>query len=206
MKDYAEKFGSLPQPRKMLIASYFGDKILLITLLIKWYLSHGLIITKVYEFIEFLPVNCFEKFGDQVSNARRDEDLDPDKAILANLMKLIRNSGYEKTITNTENHRSVKYFNKVEVSKAINNPLFLNLDAITDGLYEVETFKKSLNFSLPFQIGFFVYGYAKLRMLEFYYDFLDYFVHRTDFQCCEMDTDSLYLALANPTLEEAIIP
>ena len=100
MKDYAEKIGSLPQPGKMLIASYFGDKILQITSLVKWYLNHVLVISKVYEFIEFLSVNCFQNFGDQVSNARREGDLNPDKAILANLMKLIRNLGYGKTITN----------------------------------------------------------------------------------------------------------
>ena len=169
-------------------------------------MNHGLVVSKIYEFIEFLPINCFQDFGDQVSNARREGDLDPDKAILANLMKLIGNSGYGKTITNIENHRCVKYFNKEEVSKAINDPLFSNLEVINDDLYEVETFKKSLHFSLPFQIVFFGYGYAKLRMLEFYFDFLNYFVDRTEYQCCEMDTDSLYLALATPTLEEAIKP
>ena len=32
--------------------------------------------------------------------------------------------------------------------------------------------------NLPIQIGFFVYQYAKLRMLEFYYDFMDKFIDR----------------------------
>jgi hypothetical protein len=36
------------------------------------------------------------------------------------------------------------------------------------------------------QIGCFVYQYAKLRMLEFYYDFMDVFVDRSDFQYCSM--------------------
>ena len=178
----------------MLIASYFGDKLLLITPLVKWYLNHGLVVSKIYEFIEFLPITYFQNFGDQVPNVRRDGDFDPDKAILANIMKLIGNLGYGKTITNIENHRYVKYFNKKEVSKAINHPLFSNLEVINDDLYKVETSKKSLDFSLPFRIGFFVYGYTKLRMLKFYFDFLNYFVNRTEYQCYEMDTDSLYLA------------
>ena len=48
MKDYAQKVESLPQPRKMLIASYFGDKILLITPLVKRCLNYDLVIFKVY--------------------------------------------------------------------------------------------------------------------------------------------------------------
>jgi len=142
MKDYAEKVGALFRPRKMLIGSYFGKNILLITLLVQWYMKHGLVITKVYEFIEFSPEKCFEVFGDKVSAAKREGDLDLDKAVLANLMKLIGNSGYGKTITNVENHRNVKYFNKEGVTKAINDPLFFNLELFNVDLYEVETFKK----------------------------------------------------------------
>ena len=56
------------------------------------------------------------------------------------------------------------------------------------------------------QIGCFVYQYAKLRMLEFYYNFMDVFVDRSDFQYCSMDTDSAYMALSTDTLEEVIKP
>ena len=56
------------------------------------------------------------------------------------------------------------------------------------------------------QIGCFVYQYANLRMLEFYYDFMDVFVNRSDFQYCSMDTDSAYMALSTDTLEEVIKP
>jgi hypothetical protein len=30
-------------------------------------------------------------------------------------------------------------------------------------------------------------------MLEFYYDFLDKYIDRSDFQYCNMDTDSAYV-------------
>jgi GTP1/Obg family GTP-binding protein len=42
--------------------------------------------------------------------------------------------------------------------------------------------KKTIHLDLPMHIGCFVYQYAKLRMLEFYYDFMDVFVDRRDFQ------------------------
>jgi hypothetical protein len=43
-------------------------------------------------------------------------------------------------------------------------------------------------------------------MLEFYYDFIDVFVDRRDFQYCAMDTDSAYMALSAASLEEVIKP
>ena len=43
-------------------------------------------------------------------------------------------------------------------------------------------------------------------MLQFYYDFMDVFVDRRDFQYCAMDTDSAYMALSAESLEEVIKP
>ena len=41
---------------------------------------------------------------------------------------------------------------------------------------------------LPLQLGYFVYQYAKLKMLSFYYDVVDRFVDRRHFSLLEMDT------------------
>ena len=67
------------------------------------------------------------------------------------------------------------------MSEPIKDPLFHKLNTISEDLYEIEHFKKKIVLDLPIQIGFFVYGYAKLRMLEFYYDFLDFYTNRQDF-------------------------
>lgn len=56
------------------------------------------------------------------------------------------------------------------------------------------------------QIGFFVYQYAKLRMLQFYFGFLDKYLDRSDFQYCEPDTDSAYIALSGPSVESLVKP
>jgi hypothetical protein len=66
--------------------------------------------------------------------------------------------------------------------------------------------KKAIRLDPSMQIGCFVYQYAKLRMLEFYYDFMDVSVHGSDFQYCAMDTDSAYMALSATSLEEVIKP
>ena len=89
MQSYAEENKIMAQPRRSLIGSLKGEKILLATPLLKWYLEHGLKVTKVYQVIEFTPKPCFKPFGDAVSDARRAGDADPSKAIIADTMKLV---------------------------------------------------------------------------------------------------------------------
>ena len=38
-------------------------------------------------------------------------------------------------------------------------------------------------------------------MLSFYYDVLAKYMNETDFEMCEMDTDSLYFALSGSSLD-----
>ena len=98
-----------------------------------------------------------------------------------------------KTITNQLKHRDVKFCDDIQVSRLVNTPFFRQLGEIDEDTYEVQSAKKRINLNLPIQVGFFVYQYAKLRMLEFYFDFLDKYLARADFQYCEMDTDSAYI-------------
>ena len=160
----------------MLVGSYHGKKILLATPLLQWYLTHGLVVDRVYQIVEYERKPCFQQFGESVSAARRDGDADPDKAIIADTMKLLGNSAYGKTVTNVDRHRNVAYCTEVGTSACINNKRFRQLDAVTDNAYEITSNKARLTYDLPLHIGFFVYQYAKLRMLQFYYDFVDRYV------------------------------
>ena len=173
MRNYAEENDIMSTPRRMLIGSYRGEKILLATPLLRWCLAHGLVVDHVYQIIEYEPKPCFQNFGDSVSAARRAGGADPDKAIIADTMKLLGNSGYGKTVTNIDKHREVKYCTEVGTSSHINNKRFRQLDVVTDDVYEITKNKVRLTYDLPLHIGFFVYQYAKLRMLQFYYDFID---------------------------------
>ena len=176
MREYAEENDIMSTPRRMLVGSYHGKKILLSTPLLQWYLTHGLVVDHVYQIIEYSPKPCFRHFGESVSAARREGDADPDKAIIADTMKLLGNSAYGKTVTNIDRHRNVRYCTEVGTSLLINNKRFRQLDVVTDDAYEVTASKARLTYDLPLHIGFFVYQYAKLRMLQFYYDFVDRYV------------------------------
>ena len=48
---------------------------------------------------------------------------------------------------------------------------------------------------------FAVYLLAKVQMLEFYYNFLDKYFSRQNFESCYMDTDSFYLAINGDSLD-----
>ena len=45
-----------------------------------------------------------------------------------------------------------------------------------------------------------------MRMLEFYYDFLDQYFDRHDFELMQMDTDSIYIAISADQLEVIFRP
>ena len=63
MRQYAEEYNILKKPRRMLVGSYRGDKILLATPLLRWYLTHGLVVDRVYQVIEYEANPCFQRFG-----------------------------------------------------------------------------------------------------------------------------------------------
>ena len=91
------------------------------------------------------------------------------------------------------------------VDKYLHSVWFEDLEEIGSG-YKIDYRKNKVTINRPFQIGIVVYQLDKLRMLQFYYDFLDYYVDRRDLKLIQMDTDSLYFALSRDTLEEAVRP
>ena len=127
MRQYAEEHNILTKPRRMLVGSYSGDKILLTTPLLRWYIAHGLVVDHVYQVIEYEAKPCFQHFGESVSAARRAGDADPGKAIIADTMKLLGNSGYGKTVTNVDRHRDLQCCTEVGTSSLINNKRFRQL-------------------------------------------------------------------------------
>ena len=176
MREYAEEIDIMSTPCRMLVGSYHGEKILLGTPLLGWYITHGLVVDRICQIVEYHREACFRHFGESLPAGRREGDADPDKAIIADTMKLLGNSAYGKTVTNIDRHRKSKYCKEVGTSASIIHKRFRQLDVVTDNAYEITSNKSRLTYDLPLHIGFFVYQHAKLRMLQFYYDFVDKYV------------------------------
>ena len=121
-------------------------------------------------------------------------------------MKLIGNSSYGKLITNKEKHHHIVYVNENEIGEEIMDNHFYDMTEFPNGYYEVEKTKQKINLDLPIHLGVFILNYAKLRMLEFYYDCVDKYLSREDFEMVEMDTDSNYLGISAENVEELIKP
>ncbi|KAJ8306861.1 hypothetical protein KUTeg_014945 [Tegillarca granosa] len=196
-------------PRKLLVAGMKGRQMLIATPLLRWYLKHGMVITKIYQVIEFLPERCFDKFEKEVSESRRLGDINAEKAIIADTMKLIGNSAYGSLIMDKTKHRKIEYVEgENKTCLKVNDPRFRTLECLdpVEQIYEVEMAKKVIHLDLPIQLAYFILQISKQKMLEFYYDFLDKYIGRDNFEYIEMDTDSAYLAISSSSLVDAIKP
>ncbi|KAG3096551.1 hypothetical protein PC121_g2533 [Phytophthora cactorum] len=109
MFDYNQsRISNRSKPARKLIGSYFGEKILIYTPLLKWYLSHGMEITKTYCFVKASSHKAFASFMEAVSNARREGDVDKSKAMIAEMMKLVGNSAFGRSGMDMSKHKEVK--------------------------------------------------------------------------------------------------
>ena len=157
--------------------------------------------------VEYAPSPCFAEFVNQVSEARRAGDVNPAQSIIAETFKLIGNSSYGSLIMDKEKHKNVRYIEgKGRACLAFNDPRFRKATVINENLYEVETAKRKIKMDLPIQLGYHILQLAKLRMLQFKYDFLEKYCLPNSYEYVEMDTDSAYMAIAGKTLDEIIKP
>ena len=93
MRAHVWEYQLSDKPRRLLVGGTKARQILLATPLLKFYLDHGLRVTKIYQVVEYRKMACFESFVQEVSDARRAGDASKDMAIIADTMKLIGNSG-----------------------------------------------------------------------------------------------------------------
>ena len=208
MKDYQINTGRKKiKNNKKLLGVMKAEKILLYSPLLKWYLNHGLRVTKIHRYISFTSSRPFAWFPEEVSSARRDTDNDKNKKQLGDTAKLKGNSFYGKMIENLEKHITTKFTTDEKlIDKIFRSPFFEDLEEINEGVFEVRQRKRQVTITRPYQCGIAVYQLAKLRMLEFYYDFLDKFCDRRDFELIQMDTDSFYMALSAEDFDDIIKP
>ena len=147
-----------------------------------------------------------EPFTNFVSMSCCAADADPNQKILGETAKLVGNVGFGRFM-DMGCHQEVRYEqDESKVAHAINSFFFHDLEELSNEVFELKIFKKKIKCDLPIQIGFFIFTYAKLRMLDFYYHCIDAFLDRRDFQYLEMDTDSAYMSLAGDSLEELVKP
>ncbi|OAJ42502.1 hypothetical protein BDEG_25954 [Batrachochytrium dendrobatidis JEL423] len=178
----------------------FGETMMFATKLLKWYLEHGLVVSNITFTVRYILKAPFKSFSEQVSNERRVRDTSPGYKLRGEMMKLMGNSSYGKSITNFLKHETAKIVTGDNYIKNIRRNNYIEHQDMNKGC-EFRFKKMSFKQSLPIHIRFQVYQLAKLRMLQFYYDSIDYSIDKSDYQYCMMDTDSAYIAISDESLE-----
>ena len=206
MKNYAEEERLSSEPRKMLISSFTLQNGTLITPLLFFYLQLVLVCTKIHRFVEYTPNKCFNSFVQSAVDARSQGDENPKSRLVAETMQLLANSSYDYRIMDRSRHTVTKYLSDEKTHAANNSKLLKKLDHVNNSLYEAELAEAQIEQKEPIIVGFFNIQYAKLRMLELYYNFFTRFCDVHKFEELEMDTDSLYLPLGEKELEDCIRP
>ena len=159
MQAFAEQHDIMTTPRRALIGSYKGDKILLGTPLLKFYLDQGLVVSRVHRAIQWRSHPWLEPFADFMSTSRRAAVADPNQKILGETAKLVGNAGFGRFIMDVTRHQEVRYEqDESKVARAINSFFFHDLEELSDEVFELKMFKKKIKCDLPIQIGFFVDG------------------------------------------------
>ena len=207
MLDYLERTGrTRTKGEKKLVGALSAKKILLCAPLLRRYIAHGLVLTAVHRTIDYKAQKIFGWFVEQVTEARRQGDVAKEKALLADLFKLLGNSCYGTVIEALERQTEVSYTtDEAAVDRSLRSAWFEDLYEIGEA-YEIHKRKQKIEINRPFQVGISVYQLAKLRMLEFYFDFLDHYVDRRSFELNQMDTDRLYMEIAGTRLEDVVRP
>ena len=207
MQQHVEAHNISKNPRTLLVGGLYAKNMLLASPLLKWYLEHGLVVTKIHRVVEFTPMACFRDFADKVASARRDGDADPSKAIIADTCKLWGNSAFGSVLMNKERHRSITHVDSLHKMKwKVNEPQFRHLTPLGDDQFEIESAKRRITLDIPNYLGFFILNYAKMHMLSYYYDCLDRYVPRDCFELTQIDTDSAYFAISGERFIDVVRP
>ena len=181
---------------RKLIASLKAKRISMTSTELKWLLEKGAIVTKLYGVIPAERGRPFKNFTDWVSEERRKGDRDTCHAIIAEAAKTVGNSAYGRTGMNKNKFKKVRFCTEKQFNRAKNNYFFCDAEEY-DGVYEVSSRSRTVKQNMPIQVAFGVLNDAKLRMLQFYYDCIDKYIERSDYQYMYMDTDSAYMALTD---------
>jgi len=160
MLDYLTRTGRKRTTGKKLLGVLEADEILLYTALLQWYIEHGLELQAVYTTIEYQPEKILAWFVNKVTEARRMGDVDTEKVILAEVFKLLGNSGYGKLIEALERQTNVSYTkDEKTVGHALRSAWLEDLTEIGDA-YEITSRKRRVTIHRPFQVGITVYQLA----------------------------------------------
>jgi len=166
--------------------------------LLKFYLSHGLKLTKIHRVISFDQEAWLKPYIDFNTQMRAKAKNEFEK----NFFKLLNNSIYGKCCENIRNHKDIKLCTTAKKAERLfNKPKYKGCTIFKDDeLIAVEMAKTKIKYNKPVYLGNCILDLSKLLMYEFHYDFIkplygekvNLLFTDTDSLCYEIQTDDIY--------------
>ena len=107
MMDFLERTGRKRGDGKKLVGALSAERPLLYAPLLRWYVEHGAKVKAVYRTIDYQAFKVFTWFVEEVTEARRTGDVEKSKKMLADVFRLLGNSGYGKMLEAVERQTNV---------------------------------------------------------------------------------------------------
>ena len=136
---------------------------------LKQALNHGLKLKKIHRIIEFNQKAWLKPFIDMNTELRKLARNDFEK----DLLKLMNNSVFGKTMENIRKHRDIKLVTTDKKrSKLVSEPNYHTINLISEDLPFTEMKKAKVKMNKPIYLGLSILEISNILMYEFWYDYM----------------------------------
>ena len=166
---------------------------------LKFYLKHGLKVTKVHRIIEFEQEAFAKPYIDFTAEKRKNATSDF-KRMTA---KLCANGNFGKWLQNARKYMNVVFASKASTAmKYLGNPRFISFRILNDSLIAIFLHKREICMDRKFSVGFTILELSKLKMFECLYDDVLPAFGRENVDIVLSDTDSYVFHIKNYSKDE----
>ena len=172
---------------KKLVCNLFNKKKYVVHInTLKEALNHGLKLEKIHRVIKFNQEAWLKPYIDMNTELRKVAKNDFEK----DLLKLMNNSVFGKTMENIRKHRDIKLVTTDKKrSKLVSEPNYRTINLISEDLSIIEMKKTKVNMNKPIYVGLSILEISKTLMYELWYDNMKP-KYANNVKLCYMDTDS----------------
>ena len=156
---------------------------------LKQALNHGLKLKKIHRIIEFNQEAWLKPYIDMNTELRELAKNDFEK----DLIKLMNNSVFGKTMENMRKHRDIKLVTTDKKrSKLVSEPNYHTINLVSEDLSIIEMKKTKVKMNKPIYLGLSILEISKTLMYEFWYNYMKP-KYNDNVKLCYMDTDSFIM-------------
>ena len=209
-EEYLDKMGKTHYTSVPKLITHLGprDGYVLHYAELQYYVKLGMVVDEVQKVLSFDQIPWLEPYISLNSKLRKQAKNDFEK----DFFKLMNNSVYGKTMENVRKHIDVKLLplrngkekDERTLTNYIRKPSFKYARSLGNELIGIHMGKSEVILNKPIIVGAAVLGLSKLRMYEFWYDYIKV-TYGNKVSLCYMDTDSFIYAAETEDIYQDMI-